>query len=162
MTPPRKRLEIPRSITMKKQLIAAVLALSAIVAAPARAQSEASALSALSALPLASVTVGASAAAGASLAVPLVLSTAGAVFMVKAVEVSALSTVYVLERASDGARVSVEVAGRGVANASIAAGTLVTVSVIGAGVILSAAGEAIAFLPNALGRALLHNERLTY
>ncbi len=36
-----------------------------------------------------------------------------------------------------------------------------TVSTIGAGIILSAAGEAIAFVPNALGRALLHNERLT-
>ena len=83
-------------------------------------------------------------------------------FVVKAVEVGALSTVYVLERASDGARASVEVAGRGVANASVALGTLVTVSVIGSGVILSAAGEAIAFVPNALGRALLHNERLTY
>jgi hypothetical protein len=77
------------------------------------------------------------------------------------VEVGALSTVYVLERASDGARVSVEVAGRGAAQASVAAGALVTVSVIGAGVILSAAGEAIAFVPNGLGRALLHNERLT-
>jgi hypothetical protein len=37
----------------------------------------------------------------------------------------------------------------------------VVVSVVGAGVVLSAAGEAIAFIPNALGRALLHNERLT-
>jgi hypothetical protein len=73
-----------------------------------------------------------------------------------------LSTVYVLERASDGARISIEVAGRGVATASVAAGTLVAVSVIGSGVILSVAGEAIAFLPNALGRALLHNERITY
>ena len=36
------------------------------------------------------------------------------------------------------------------------------VTVVTAGVILSAAGEAIAFIPNALGRALLHNERLTY
>jgi hypothetical protein len=41
------------------------------------------------------------------------------------------------------------------------AGTAVVVSVVGAGVVLSAAGEAIAFIPNALGRALLHNERLT-
>jgi hypothetical protein len=106
--------------------------------------------------------VGASAAAGASVAVPVMLSAAGAVFVVKAVEVSALSTAYVLERASDGARVSVEVVGRGVAAASVVAGTLVTVSVIGSGLILSAAGEAIAFLPNALGRALLHNERITY
>ena len=54
-----------------------------------RAQSEASALSAVSALPVASVAVGASAAAGALLAVPVVLSTAGTVLVVKAVEVTA-------------------------------------------------------------------------
>lgn len=41
--------------------------------------------------------------------------------------------------------------------ASAAAGASVAVPVM-----LSAAGEAIAFLPNALGRALLHNERITY
>jgi hypothetical protein len=35
------------------------------------------------------------------------------------------------------------------------------VSVIGSGVVLSALGEAIAFIPNELGRALLHNERVT-
>ena len=35
------------------------------------------------------------------------------------------------------------------------------VIIIGAGVVLSAAGEAIAFIPNALGRALLHNERVS-
>lgn len=149
-------------VTMKKSLITALFALCAVMAAPARAQSEVSAASALSALPLASVVVGASATAGVSLAVPVILSTSGAVFVIKAIEAGALSTVYVLERASDGARVSVEVAGRGAAHASAATGAVVTVSVIGAGVILSAAGEAIAFLPNALGRALLHNERLTY
>ena len=147
---------------MKKILISLALACAALAALPARAQSEVSALSAVSALPLGSVVVGASAAAGASVAAPVMLSVAGAVFVVKAVEVSALSTVYVLERASDGARVSVEVAGRGVANASVIAGTLVTVSVIGSGVILFAAGEVIAFVPNALGRALLHNERITF
>jgi hypothetical protein len=38
----------------------------------------------------------------------------------------------------------------------------VVVSVVSTGVVLSAAGEAVAFVPNALGRALLHNERLTY
>ncbi|UUZ66812.1 hypothetical protein LP416_17030 [Polaromonas sp. P2-4] len=128
----------------------------------AQAQSEASALSAVSALPVASVVVGASAAAGAVLAVPVVLSTAGAVLVVKVVEVSARGTVYVLERASDGARASVEIVGKGLAGISVVAGTLVTVSVIGAGVVLSAAGQAIAFIPNELGRALLHNERLTY
>ena len=127
----------------------------------AKAQSDALALSAVSALPLASVTV-VGAAAGSVIAVPVVLSTTGAVLVVKAVEVSARGTVYVLERASDGARASIEIVGRGVAGASTVAGTLVTVSVIGAGVVLSAAGEAIAFIPNELGRALLHNERRTY
>ena len=66
-----------------------------------------------------------------------------------------------LERASDGARASVEVAGKGSAGASAVVGGLVTVGVIGAGVVLSVAGEVIAFIPNAMGRALLHNERVT-
>ena len=143
-------------------LIAAlVLTLSATVALDARAQSEASALSAISAMPLASVVLGASVAAGAVLAVPVVLSTAGAVLVVKTVEVTARGTVFLLERASDGARASVEVLGKGVVGASLAAGTLVTVGVIGAGIVLSAAGEVIAFIPNAIGRALLHSERVT-
>lgn len=128
----------------------------------AHAQTGASALSAVSALPVASVVSGASAVAGAVVAVPLVLSTTGAVLVVKTVESTARGTVYVLERASDGALASIEVVGRGVAAASMGVGTAVVVSVIGTGVVLSAAGEAVAFLPNALGRALLHNERLTY
>lgn len=151
---------------MKKNIASRLLAVCALcmamgTAVPARAQSEASALSTLSALPVASVVVGASAVAGSAIAVPVVLSTAGTVLVVKAVESTARGTLYVLERASDGARVSVEIVGRGVANVSAVAGTVVVVSVIGAGVVLSAAGEAIAFIPNALGRALLHNERLT-
>lgn len=151
---------------MKKIILhmaAVLLALSAAFGGPARAQSEASA--ALSMLPVASVVGGASVLATGAAAVsaaPVVLSAAGAVFTIKVVEASARGTVYVLERASDGARVSVEVLGRGVGTTSLVAGTVVTVSVIGAGVLLSAAGEAIAFIPNALGRALLHNEQLTY
>jgi len=125
------------------------------------AQSEASALSALSLMPVASVVVGASAAAGAVVALPVVLSTAGTVLVVKVVTVTASGTLYLLERASDGAQVSVEVLGRSVAAASVAVGSLATVSVIGAGVLLSAAGEVIAFIPNELGRALLYNEQVT-
>jgi hypothetical protein len=128
----------------------------------AQAQSEASALSVVSALPVASVVVGTSAAASALVAIPVALSAAGAVLVVKTVESTARGTVYVLERASDGARASIEVIGRGIAGASMVAGASVVVTVVSAGVVLSAAGEAIAFIPNALGRALLHNERLTY
>lgn len=143
--------------TMKKSLASILLAscLAMAAASQARAQGELSGLSTLSALPVASVV------AGAALTVPLVLSTAGTVLVVKAVESTARGTVYVLERASDGARVSVEVLAQAAAGASIAAGTVVTVSVIGAGVVLSVAGSVLAFIPNELGRVLLHNERLT-
>ncbi len=126
------------------------------------AQSEASVV--LSMLPVASVMVagvGASTAAGASVAAPVILSTVGAVFVVKVIEVTARGTVFVIERASDGARVSVEIIGQGIKQTAISAGTVVTVSVIGTGIVLSALGEAIAFVPNELGKALLHNERIT-
>ena len=124
------------------------------------AQSDLSAISAVSALPVASVQV-VSAVGASAVVASAVLSSAGAVLVVKAVESTARGTVYVLERASDGARVSVEIVGKGLGAASVVAGAVVTTSVIGAGIILSIAGEAIAFIPNELGRALLYNERLT-
>lgn len=129
---------------------------------PAHAQSEASV--AASVLPLASVAVTGSVTAGASVAAAAtsLLLVSGAVFTVKAVALSARGTVYVLERASDGVEISVEVLGRGLSATAQLAGSVVAVSVIGAGVVLSAAGEVLAFIPNALGQALLHNERLTY
>lgn len=66
-----------------------------------------------------------------------------------------------LERASDGALASVELSGRAASVVAVGVGTAVAVSVIGTGVVLSAAGEVLCFIPNELGRALLHNERLT-
>ena len=161
------------SISAVTRTIVSALATTALAATlafgvtgPARAQSEASA--ALSMLPVASVVGGASAVgAGASAlsAAPLALSAAGAVFTVKAVEASARGTVYLLERASDGVQVSVEVSGRAVSATGKASafvvGSAVTASVIAAGTILSAAGEVLAFIPNEIGRALLHNERVT-
>ena len=150
---------------MKNKLAAFLIATSVLFGWPgaatdAFAQSEASAISAVSALPVASV-MGASAVGGSVVALPVILSTAGAVLVIKTVESTARGTVYVLERVSDGARASVEIVGRAVAGASMVAGASVLVTVIGSGVVLSAAGEALAFIPNALGRALLYNERLT-
>lgn len=142
--------------------VAASVAFSAFGLPPtASAQSETSA--ALSMLPVASVVgtaASAGAVAGSVVALPAALSVGGAVLAVVAVEASVDGTVYLLERASDGARVSVRVSGQVARGASMVAGTAVVVSVIGTGVVLSAAGEVLAFIPNALGRALLHNERL--
>lgn len=132
-----------------------------VVAWPAQAQSEAS--MALSLLPVASVVGTASVAstvAGAVGALPAALSIAGAALTIQAVQVSAAGTVYILERASDGAQVSIKVLGRGASVAAYGVGAVVACSVISTGVILSVAGATLAFIPNALGRALLHNERL--
>jgi hypothetical protein len=92
--------------------------------------------------------------------VPVALSVAGAVLVVKAIELGARGSVCVLERTSDGARVSLNITASGVGAVALSVGSAVVVSTIGAGAVLSAAGEVVAFVPNAIGRALLHNQRL--
>ena len=152
---------------MKKSFIAVCLSASLALAGlsvplQASAQSEASA--ALSLMPVASV-VGSAAVAGAAsgalVAVPAALSVGGAMLTVVAVQASAEGTVYVLERVSDGARASIRVSGHAARGVSTVAGAAVLVSVVATGVVLSAAGEVLAFIPNETGRALLHNERLS-
>ena len=114
--------------------------------APAHYTSGPSDASAVSLLPVA-----------VSVAAPVVLLSAGAALTVVAVEASAQGTVWVLERASDGARVSVELAG----SVLVGIGTAVVATAISTGWVISAAGEAIAFIPNELGGALLYNERVS-
>ncbi|AOW14844.1 hypothetical protein LPB72_20655 [Hydrogenophaga crassostreae] len=154
-----------KNFNLKGVWLAGALALS-LAAGPARAQSEASLM--LSALPVASVVGTGSAAAGsvavagaAVSVVPVAFSVVGASLVVKAVEVTASGTLYLLERASDGARASVRVAGHVASGVVMGVGTVVAVSAIGSGLLLSTAGEVLAFIPNELGRALLHNEKLT-
>ena len=156
----------PRKTAMKKSVAALLVAACtafAGAALPLHAQAQSEASAALSLLPVASV-VGAASAVGASatavVALPAALSVGGSMLTVVAVEASAEGTVYLLARASDGARASVRLAGAATQGSALAVGNVVTVGVIGSGVVLSAAGEMIAFIPNAVGRALLHNERL--
>lgn len=125
---------------------ALLLSLGLQLAAPPAAQAQSTELSALSLLPVA-----------VSVAAPVALLGAGVVLSVVAVETSARGTVWVLERGSDGARMSLNFAGQ----ASALVGSAVLVTAIGSGYILSAAGQAIAFVPNAIGNALLHNEQIT-
>jgi hypothetical protein len=70
-------------------------------------------------------------------------------------------TRWVLERAADGSRASVVVSGQVAGGLSVAAGTALAVTACSAGWVLSAAGQAVAFIPNEVGKALLHNERVT-
>lgn len=132
-----------RKATLCCALAAAIGLAPAAVHAHHPAPSDASALSML---PLA-----------VSVAAPVMVLSAGAVLTVVAVDASARGTVWVLERASDGARASLHLAG----HVALGLGTAVVATAISTGWVLSAAGEAIAFIPNELGAALLYNERLS-
>ncbi|TBO32943.1 hypothetical protein EYS42_07215 [Aquabacterium lacunae] len=105
--------------------------------------------SALSVLPVA-MSVGASGL--------MVVGTAA--FSVVAIQATAEGVVWVLERASDGARTSVRWAASSAGVASVAVGTTLMVTAVSAGWVVSTAGEVIALVPNALGRALLHHEEV--
>jgi hypothetical protein len=67
----------------------------------------------------------------------------------------------VLERASDGARSSVKLSAQAAKGASMVAGTAVLVTAVSTGWVLSVASQVIAFVPNEIGTALLHNEKVT-
>jgi hypothetical protein len=109
-----------------------------------------------------------SAASGLSLSVPVAISVApsavlvsGAAFTLVAIETLAEGTVWVMERASDGVRFSVRFGKDVAVGASVVTGAVVVSTVVAAGCVLSAAGEAVAFIPNEIGRALIHDERIT-
>ncbi len=135
---------------MKTFITIAALALALCNSAPARAHDAASELSTLSMLPVA-----------ISVAAPVGLLSAGAVFTVVAVESAAGATVWVLERASDGARASITLSAQVAGGVSVLAGTALVATAISAGWVLSAAGKAVAFIPNEIGKALLYHERVT-
>lgn len=131
-----------------KRLVLPLL-LSFAFSSPVRAHPpNASDASALSMLPIA-----------VSVAAPALFLSAGAMLTVVAIEASATGVVCVLERASDGARASVTLSTQGAAALSVGVGTVV--SAFSAGWVLSAAGRAIAYIPNEIGAALLYNERVT-
>lgn len=134
----------------KKFLLATLVSFSLAAAGAAQAYRDASEASALSGLSIA-----------VSVMAPAGLMVSGAAFTVVAVTAVAEGTLWVLERASDGERFSVTLSAQSVGAASLAVGTAVTVVACSTGWVLSAAGKAIAFVPNELGKALLYNERVT-
>lgn len=137
---------------MKRPLtvLSSLLMSLALLAPPAQAQSAVSEASALSLLPV-----------GVSVAATGLVLSAGMTLVIVTVESTARGTVWVLERASDGARFSVRFTGQVVGGVSMAVGTTVAVLAIGSGYVLSAAGQALAFIPNEIGAALLYNEQVT-
>jgi len=136
--------------TIPFRRVATAATLVCALVANAGAQSTISDASVLSALPIA-----------VSVAAPVAVLSAGAALTIVSVESTSNGAVWVLERASDGAQASVRLVGRGIAGVSVATGTVVVVTALSTGWVLSAASQAIAFIPNEIGAALLYNERIT-
>ena len=140
------------NVLLHKQCIAAAACTLALIAGTtgAHAQSGLSEISALSALPVA-----------VSVAAPVMILAGGAALTVVSVQASATGTLWVLERASDGARATLNFSGHAVGASLALAGTAVLVTAVSTGWLISAAGQAIAFVPNQIGASLLYNERVT-
>jgi hypothetical protein len=136
---------------MRQRALAFAVALALGTATVAiRAQSDASESSAMSALPVAM-----------PVAAPVMILAGGAALTVVSVQASATGTAWVLERASDGSRATLHFSDRAAGASPAASGTAVLVTALSTGWLISAAGQAIAFVPNTIGATLLCNERVT-
>lgn len=84
--------------------------------------------------------------------------------VVDAVEVSADSTTLVLKRLADGASqasiVTLKLSGKALEKTALVVGAGIEISVVSTGYILISAGKALAFIPNQVGQALLHHEKV--
>lgn len=152
----------PLNHRIRQRVLCATLTLAiGLAGTAARAHPGASEASAVSVLPVAlSVAVSAAPAFAGSMAVGSVLASS-AVFTVVAVHAVSGASVWVLERASDGVRISVQLAAGAATGVALSAGTVVVATAFSAGWVLSAAGKAIAYIPNEIGKALVCNERVT-
>lgn len=143
----------PGHAAFLRRTAAAALAATVLAAAPGLAQAQTRA------------SVKASAGSGMltlmSVALPVGFLAVGGQFAVAGIEASGTGTVWVLERTSDGARASLAVAGEAAGAASVGVGTALTATAIASGWVLSTAGQVVAFIPNEVGRALLHHERVS-
>ena len=125
-----------------------LLALAAV--GPARAQRSSSEVSEASMVPVA-----------ISAALPVVLVAGVGSILVTGVQASTEGTVWVVENVADGVKGSICFAGHVIGGVSVAVGTVITVTAVANGMVLSAAGHVIAFIPNEIGRSLSYNQRVS-
>ena len=130
----------------------ATLAIAAALAThnAAHAQSSISELSEASLVPIA-----------ISVALPVVLVAGVGSIVVTGVEASAEGTVWVVESVADGVKGSIRFAGKVAGAVLVAVGTVIVVTVVATGMVLSTAGHVIAFIPNEIGRTLTYNQRVS-
>lgn len=96
-----------------------------------------------------------------SVALPVVLVAGVGSVVVTGVEASAQGTVWIVENLADGVKGSICFAGQAVGSVAVAAGTVIVVTAVATGMVLSTAGHVIAFVPNEIGRSLSYNQRVS-
>lgn len=96
-----------------------------------------------------------------SVALPVALVAGVGSVVVTGVEASAQGTVWVIENVADGVKGSICFAGRVVGTVVVAVGTVLVVTAVDTGMVLSAAGRVVAFIPNEIGRSLSYNQRVS-
>ena len=96
-----------------------------------------------------------------SVALPIVLVAGVGSIVVTGVEASAQGTVWIVENVADGVKGSIRFAGRVVGAAAVSVGSVIVVTAVATGMVLSAAGHVIAFIPNEIGRTLSYNQRVS-
>jgi hypothetical protein len=79
--------------------------------------------------------------------------------VVSSVEMAGESVVVVLRGMSEAVPVSVQLSAAAIGGVSIAVGTVIQVTAESTGYLLTAAGRVIAYIPNEIGRSLLHRSR---
>ncbi|MFZ6674516.1 hypothetical protein [Undibacterium sp. Xuan67W] len=82
---------------------------------------------------------------------------ASGTLLVVSVEKIADGVIVVFKGVSDGAKYSVKLTGKAMGNVSVVAGTVVQVTALSAGTMLVVSGQAIAYIPNEIGRSLVHH-----
>ena len=92
---------------------------------------------------------------------PVVLVAGVGSVVVTGVQASAEGTVWLVENIADGVKGSICFAGRVLDTAAIAVGSVVVVTAVATGMLLSTAGHVIAFVPNEIGRTLSYNQRVS-
>lgn len=86
--------------------------------------------------------------------------TASGSLIIESVKASTSGVVVVLHASADAASVTLHLSGEVLQHAALASGTLIEVSAVSTGHLLISAGKVIAFIPNELGKALLHHEKI--
>lgn len=89
----------------------------------------------------------------------LTVAAAGSV-VVASVEVVGDASVVVLTSAVDGSKATVRLSGQAARGASNAVGASVEMVALSTGYLLVTAGRVLAFVPNEIGKSLLHNSRV--